>query len=406
METKKQVIDNIVNLDIRTATAERVAGIERIGNVVNLFYTPDTAGLIPQLNIGNLVNSIEVPADAKMHYGQLVWTHKTFETLDALRLVVLGQLIIEKDVTPEDIAQKVAYLSVYGNVLCPEPLAGVLQAKLERYGSLHIYPVNVKPILGKLQLDTHFLRSLDDGTELMVIGKLDVTEEVPNALLSQKIKKIYVADGIICREENTDVLLPLLERTSGADRMTVIPAGFTMVERALTLTPVVLNALPSKKLYCTEIVQVDEAVTPQGLDAGLERLIAKETVLCPGALSEVMAKKLNVLDTDVIFYEDHLWLVKGEDTLSTTRFGLADGKVTLVVLGALNIAPDVDPKHLADTLHKVHNYGLICGTPDQIAVLQLRLGINEGQLTTTKPDEKEPATSESHELSNIVNLTL
>ena len=48
--------------------------------------------------------------------------------------------------------------------------------------------------------------------------------------------------------------------------------------------------------------------------------------------------------------------------------------------GDLRIAADIDPRVLADRLHKVHNLGRIVCTPEQMGALQARLGLDEGQL--------------------------
>ena len=67
------------------------------------------------------------------------------------------------------------------------------------------------------------------------------------------------------------------------------------------------------------------------------------------------------------------------------------GKATLVVTGELTIAPDVTAQMLAERLLKVHNMGRIVCAPEQMAVIESRLGLREGQLvdSTQKPEEDE-----------------
>jgi len=412
---KKQVIHNIVNLDIRTATEASTAHIERIHNVVNLLYSPETAFLIGPLDIQNIVHPLEVPADAKLHHGSLVLNKETFAgQTDPLRMAVMGQLTVGPDVSAEDIERGIDYLSVLGYVLCPEHLASAIEAKLKYlHGPLHVYPRGCKPVVGSLTLEERFLRSLDDGAELMVTGKLNAKDVLPNDLLERKVKKIVVGDGVVCRAENAEVLLARLERKSGADGVTVVPAGYEMVERALVLSPALLEALPARKLYCTEVVRVEEDVTAEALDKSLEALVVKEMLICPAALQSVMAKKLDILETETIFYEGKLWLVDGEATLSTARLGYLDpeGKTTLIVTGNLEIEPDIPPKTLVDRLCKVHNLGRIVGSAEQVAALEFRLGISEGDLKAISPEKasEEPEQDEPqdrYEISNIVNLKL
>ena len=411
----RQVIHNVVNLDIRTATEASTAHIERIHNVVNLLYSPETAALIGRLNISNIVNPLEVPADAKLHHGSLILNKETFAgQTDPLRMAVMGQLTVEPDLSPEDIERGVDYLGVSGHVLCPEHLARAIEAKLKYlHGPMHVYPRDCKPVVGSLTLDERFLGSLDDGSKLMVTGKLNAKDVLPNELLQRKVTRIVVADGVVCRAENAEVLLARLERKSGADKVTVIPAGYEMVERALVLNAALLEALPVRKLYCTEVVRVEEDVTPEALDKSLEALVVKQMLICPVALQGVMAKKLDILETEAIFYEGKLWLVDGKATLSTARLGYLEDETTLIVTGKLKIEPDVAPKTLVDRLIVVHNLGQIVGSAEQIAALEFRLGINEGDLKAVSPEKapeepepEGPKEDTEYVINNIVNMKL
>jgi hypothetical protein len=92
-----------------------------------------------------------------------------------------------------------------------------------------------------------------------------------------------------------------------------------------------------------------------------------------------VAQKCNLLETQAIFYQGELWLIENELSLSASRFDYLAGKATLVVRGELAVAPEIDPKILADRLDKVHNFGEIICTPEQAAAFQARLGINEGE---------------------------
>jgi hypothetical protein len=404
---KRTVIGNVVNLDIRTADESSVAAIERIDNVVNLLYAPQTAHLLMKLAIGNVVNPIEAAPDARVHYSRVVLNHDTFHDLaEPMSIVVLGMVVIDSDVTRDDIEHGLSELAVAGQLVCPEHVAGAVEAKARHvHGSMHIYPQHAKLIVGSLTLDEQFLRSLDDGAELTVLGKLNASKVLPNELLERRIRTIHVADGVVCREENAEALLPRLERKSGADRVTVIPAGFHLVDRALVLSASLLTALPTRKLYCTEQVRIDEDVDADALDRALDALIVKHTVICPQALAEVVSRKLDVLQTETIFYRGKLWLIDSSSSLSPARFDYLEGEATLIVTGKLGIDPDVAPKTLVDRLDKVHNLGLIEGTADQIAALQSRLGIGEGSLKETgepklKPEGQQPT------IHNMVNLKL
>jgi len=410
----KQIIRNVVNMDIRRASEERVARIERIDNVVNLIYSPETAGLVNRLNIGNVVNVIEAPAEARLHHGRLAINRDSLRGAAPLSAIVMGQVTVDPELEESEIEAGVAYLSVMGQVLCPEHLAGALQARLANlHGPMHVYPRGVKLVPRSLTLDAQLLRSLEEGTQMMVTGKLKAPHVLDNELLARKIARILVTNGVLCRGENAETLLSRLETQSGEVRATVIPAGYELVDRRLVLTPSLLRALPARRLYCTEGVQIGEEVSAEALDGALDALIVRGQTLCPAALSEALAKKLDVLGSEVLFYEGALWLVEGKSELSAARLRVQEGKLTLVVRGHLSIDPDVDPGLLAETLDKVYNHGLIEGAPDQIAALQFRLGADHGHLKSRRPGEEDRAEKEGAEasagtytLDNIVNLDL
>jgi hypothetical protein len=73
-----------------------------------------------------------------------------------------------------------------------------------------------------------------------------------------------------------------------------------------------------------------------------------------------------------------------------------------VVRGELEIDPAVDPQTLVDKLDKVHLFGEVMATTDQIAAIQARLGVNNGEfIDTTKPQ-----VSDDNVIGNIGTLKL
>jgi hypothetical protein len=127
---------------------------------------------------------------------------------------------------------------------------------------------------------------------------------------------------------------------------------------------------------------VIEDVTAEALDKALDELVVKELLICPAQLKGAIAHKCNLLETEAIFYQGELWLIEADFTLGAARFDYLEGKATLVNLGDLTIEPDVEPKTLASRLDKVHNFGDIYSTPQQMAALQSRLGLNRGDFSS------------------------
>jgi hypothetical protein len=404
-----KVIGNVNVLDLRKATEASIATISRIGNVNVLVYSRETADLITRLNTGNITATVEAPSDANVRtlMGQVVINRDYFKNQEAAPfLLVMGQVVVEPDVPVEDIESGLGGLVVMGQLVCPEHLAGAIQSKIRQVmGQTMIYPPFARVKLGSLDLDEHYLRALDDETELAVVGSLRVPQVLPNDLLEQKIQKLFVSGGIKCHEENAQAIQARL--VAGSGEIKAIPAGFELVQRPLVLDGSLLESLPASKLYCTERVQVEGDVTSSALDEHLDGLVSEEMILCPAALRDVLSRKCNLLENRVVFYEGELWLVDDAHDLRASRFDYLEGKATLVVTGELRVDREVDPAVLADRLAKVHNLGTIWCTPEQMGAIEARLGQRDGRLMDSTPREEaeeEPGTE--HQIGNANYLAL
>lgn len=403
-----KVIGNVGTLDIRKATEESIASIRRIGNVSTLIYSPETAKFIPRLNMGNLGSSFEVPMDAKILSGQVVFSRDYFKNqTKPINLVVMGQLIVNPDVPEADIEKGLSDLRIMGQVIYPEHLVGAIESKIRHLqGQSQTYTQSSRIVMGQLILDEHYLRALENASELVVFGNLKLPQVLTTELLEQKIQRIQVFGKIVCHEENAPTILARLEHKSGTPKVTIIPTGYELVERPLILNADLLANLPGRKLFCSDQVQIDPKVDAAMLDKNLEAIIVKDLLLSPESLKSVLSRKINLLESEnVIFYDGELWLVESDLTIRASRFNYVEGKATLVVLGDLTIASDVDPKLLFERLAKVHNFGDIICTPEQMSAIEARLGLNEGDLVDSTETEAEKEEAEEG-IGNVGHLSL
>jgi hypothetical protein len=271
-------------------------------------------------------------------------------------------------------------LTVLGPLKCPEYLLPLVQPRLQSlHGPTIAYACSPtsKVVAGDLTLREGYLRELDDGTELAVIGRLRVPQVLTNDLLKQKITRLYVLRTILCHEENAQVIAALADKPR---KTTVIPAGFELVEGSLTLSLSGLDALPGKKLYCTGRVQINPDVDASLLDDRLDAIVSEDIVFFPVGLQEVISRKCEWHQTRLVVYVGELWIVDDERSLQAFNLDNLQGKATLVVYGELALDPGVDAQLLSDRLDKVHNFGEIRCTPEQMVAIQGCLGINDGDL--------------------------
>ncbi|MCH8290402.1 hypothetical protein IH992_04780 [Candidatus Poribacteria bacterium] len=411
-----KVIGHIVILDIRKATEESIDSIRSIGNVAMLIYSSETIPLIHRLkNIGNLASSIELSADVeiKTFTGETILSGDFFKQQTATQCLFLtGQITVHPDIPPEEIESGAGELILIGQLLCPEHLVGVIQSKMKtRTGGIetYTYTPSSQLTMGTLALDDNYLHSLDDDTELVVIGDLRLLQTLSNDLLAQKVKRIQVLGKVVCREENASTLSARLDRSTGTPKITTIPTGFELVENPIVLNAAVLTSLPSRKIFCTKEVLIDRDVTPEALDSHLEVLVSQGGIICPEALKGAISQKCNMLQTEAVFYEGELWLVDDELTIPTSRFSYLQGVATVLVNGELTFAPDIEPQVLIDHVAKIHNFGEIYCTPEQMGAVQSLLGRNEGELiesTQTETDADDEEKPKTDMIGNVGYLAL
>ena len=136
METKEtiqgKVIKNVGVLDIRSTVEETLADIRSVKNVGVLICSPETARLIPKLNLGNVGATIEASVDAKITNGQEILGRDSFKHEGApLELIANGQVIFTPDIPIEDVEKGLGKLWVNGQLLYPESLEGIIQSRLK-----------------------------------------------------------------------------------------------------------------------------------------------------------------------------------------------------------------------------------------------------------------------------------
>ncbi len=401
MMEQGQRIGNVGLLDIRHAEVESIEAIEYIGNVGTILYSRETASFLTKLNIGNIGSSLEVPDDTQFVSGQITVHRDYFKHQEEpLNLMIAGQMIVKPDVPADELSAGLGELYVAGQIVCPDHLIGAVQAKIKNLsGQTVVYKGEARVIMGKLKLDTAFLHGMEDGVTLLVMGKVDASELLDDALVTQKISGMQVMGKLLCREENVETLQSLL--TGDMARLTVIPAGYEMIDRPLVLEPIMLSALSARKLYCTERIEIAADVTAELLEAEIDGLRSEDLIVSPKSLSAVVARKTNLLSQRAIFYEGKLWGVHGEETLRPQRFDYLDGMMTILVTGELVIEPEVEPSVLAERVHQIANFGEIRCTSAQMGAVQARLTVDEGALVDSMAEESNDLT-----LGNVGSLAL
>ncbi len=406
MSTERK-IGNVNLLVLHNPTESSVAAFQNIGNVNVLVYNREKADLMQRLHIGNVNLVVEVEPQTRVEQvmGQMTLSRDQFKGTGApLCLVVMGQVIVDRDVPAEDIDQRLQKLVVMGQLIYPEPLTGVIEPKARVMGQTAAYPPHAQVKTGDLTLDATYLGSLVDSTDLAVIGSVRIPRVLPNDLLQRKLGKLYVWGSILVHEENAQALNEKLVRKT--EEMTVIPAGYMLVDRPLDLNGSLLEFLPERRLFCSERVTIGADVDAALLDQYVDAIQSEELILCPLALKGVLARKCDMFATRAVFYEGELMLVDDARHLYADRLNQVAGKLTLVVTGELVIDPGVSPQALNEKVLKVHNLGHITCSPDQITVIEAHLGLHEGKVVPLSHPEHADGQETEGGIGNLNILEL
>jgi hypothetical protein len=291
-----------------------------------------------------------------------------------------------------------------GQIVCPETLAGVIESKSRVVGQTMTYPASAQVKVGDLTLDATYLGALADGADLAVVGSLRVPQVLPNDLLQRKLGKLFVSGSIVVHEENAPALRSKLVKSK--DEMEIIPAGFTLVEKPLDLDNSLIEFLPGRKLFCTERVIIAADVDTATLDRYVDALTSEELIVCPLALKGTLARKTNLFESRVVFYEGELMLVDNTRHLQAARLGHMTGKLTLVVTGELIVDPDVTPQMIGERVLKVHNLGHIVCNTEQALAIESRLGLHEGDIVETPEAKAEEEEASAGGIGNMNILEL
>ncbi|MQG58213.1 MAG: hypothetical protein FI707_06740 [SAR202 cluster bacterium] len=381
-------IGNVGLLDLRNATAESLAPIAGVNNVGFMVTSRETASLVAKMSTGNVGALAIAPADATLINGPVTFSAGYLGNGDKpLSLIVNGRLVVEADVSAQDIEEGVQTLVINGDVICPKPLESAILLKIA-WNNGQVLTYNEGDILApnRFVLDRPYLESLDDGSSLVVARGFSAPDVLPNDLLKRKIRSIAVGRSAQFHAENADLLRSRIVNLTGRLRLRVIPEGFQLVDMPLDIDDAMLRSLEAAKLQVEGRVVIERGVDPALLDSGISALAVRDLLICPVELRDVIAAKCDLLSTRAVFYQGELWFVESEMELVPSRFEFLDGAATLIVTGDLVVSPDVEPKTLADRLDRVHNLGDIYCSQAQMGAIQARLGISEGDFLDSRPD--------------------
>ncbi len=405
---------NIGILDIRNAKKENLKDI-KIGNVGIIIQSPDNPSLAGEISAGNIGKVIEIPPEGKVLKGDQVIDSSFLEGFEEpVYLLVLGKVRFTEDVTPPLLEKAISGLNVlyYGavkggpGIICEESLAPVLKKKIkETPTSIQTFSRGTLIWEGPVNFNSSSLDHLEENTSLMIIGSVIFSEDLdPDALL-EKTSKIQVTGKVTTPEELITPLKKIISQPS-IEKWEIIPAGFRLISEDLKLNQSSLENYQKENLYIKGSLQLGKEISPEQFKASIARLQVNGDIIAPEQLKTSIVS-LTGDKKNLLTYPHGLYLVEGEEEMYPEDFEFLPEIFTLIVKGILKLDPRVEASDLHSRVDYLDNFGIISGTPAQIAALRARKRTDTGLLQKTgEKANDEKTTEEGTTTGNIGYLKL
>lgn len=398
-----QRIGNVGLLNLVNATDESIKGVERIENVGLVLYGKDNAHLLTKLNIGNIGSSVEIPTGYRLFNGVFTLDQNYLSSIDEpVFLLVNGIVIIDKNVEADQVQAGQLNLIVNGKVYSPSHLTGVAGKMLSKgSGAVETYhgaPPRIEN--GKFTLSNSFLQSIEEPLYLVVNGKITFAQDLDLDLFIEKISKLEVNGKIVLFENQESYLYKKMATLTG--KVEVIPAGYEALGSQLRLNSRSIRRFQHKKWYTNQPVIIESDVTRDALTKAIDKIHSTSVVICQEDVEDLVFERLNLIETEVLSYENNFILIEGEEKWSNDQFLGLDQPANFIVDGQLVLDGDVSEEVLRSKVSTLDILGEVIVQEKKLkGFLQNIIRLNTGTIGEEKGKEDTGST-----LQNVGELSL
>lgn len=391
-------IKNVVMLDLTQLTEETAKTIEMIDNCVTAFFSSETVKLMPLIPFKNLVKSVVLDKDARlMSINGICNIHASDLSASKQYLNINGKLIIDRDVTPNQLASTLVGGHVNGIVLSSAAQSEALKGiGLNVNGRMEVYPDGAILHTQGLKIDEAFTASAEPGSIHYALGDIDARDADLKAL-GEKHIELYGKRLLIYEDAFGDACA--VYKTESGDIIR-IPRGMRYVKDDITLDYATLRRL-GKRIFLAGDCFIADDLTEDMVAAHLEKLVIKGRLV----LSEsIMDSILNVADdfTDLITYTGRLIKNEGAMTLSKQSFEGFTEPVTLWSEGMMTISKDVPCELFCEKVSGLYIFGQLSVPKALHAAALMRAKRVEGNLSAKGSEEdSDQAENEDLQMGNV-----
>lgn len=396
-------IGNVGVLDLTNATEESIKGIELIQNVGTVLYRRENAHLLSQLNIGNIGKSLEIPEGYSYINGILNIDQAYLDSIqEPLKIMVNGDVIIAKEVQPDQLKTNLINLVVNGNIYSPPHLSGSASLLLSE-GSTAVKNYDGAPPRfekGEITLTNSFLRALDEPLYLVVKGSLSFSKDLTMEMFNEKISQLKVS-GKIKLYEDQESFLYKKTTSLGSSIIEVIPNGFDLVKKTLRLNGRSIRRFQNMKIYTKRPVILERDVDREMLSDALAQIHSSSIIVCHENVEDLIYERISILDTEVLTYNHSFILIEGDEVWSNDQLLALDNPTNFIVKGQLTLDQDIEEEVLREKVSALDLLGEIIVPEKKIkGWLQNVIRVNTGRIVEEGKKERVSG------LNNVGKLSL
>lgn len=397
-----QRIGNVGRLNLLDATEESIKGIERIENVGVVLYKKKNMHLLSMLNIGNLGATIEIPDDYTILYGSLHLDDGYFHSLsEPIKLFVLGDVIVDRGVQPQQLKESILDLKIKGHAYCPAHLYRfIIELTSGSDGSVEVYD-SAPPRFekGTFTLTNSYLSAITEPLDIIIKGMLTFSKDLDMSLFDEKINKLDIKGYVKIYEEQEPYVYQKTVTLSGT-YIKVIPKGYLHIDKSLHVNSRKIRRFKHAKIHTEHPIVIEADVSREAVIAAFDKIHSSSIIICPEDLEDLFYEINSKLETEILSFAHSFVFIEGEDSWSNEQFLELDHPVTFIVTGQLTIEEDVVKDVLQQKLQALDIFGKVIVEDKKIkGTLQQKIRVNEGVI-------EEQAQKQEAYLSNVGELSL
>ncbi len=410
------LIMNIGSLDARNASIEAIDQITKIKNVGSVIVSKENRIHFAKISMENIGSTLELDKETKLHTGPLTITKEMLESaIEPLNISLLGPLNFTPDITPELLDQKLAKLYVVGPIQVYEHISGVLMNKLtECVGPINTVNPNENRIKGDFMITNDWLNEMDDASDLVCSGQLELSSDLDLELYDAKISSITIKGSLKIWDDQKDLILKKTDNDFGVTKSTtkigiklpknlgkyifkenkqaklvILKRNYQYLAAGTKLDAFTLKSIKKEVISSEGHIILNNDITKDLLEHKHAIFDTPFHVYFPESLSEAMLNHLTEETKGVPYNPEAFTVISGENTMTPARLKMLKKDTLLLVLGELQIPQEVSFEEICEKIGIVDNFGSIEAGADVCSILQDKVRFNEGSIEAVATNDDD-----------------